>query len=50
MSWLIQHNHPITAGEISERLPMSSSMVRRKIKALKKGGKLRRVSSDKTGF
>lgn len=46
---LIQQDNKITAKEISERLKMSLSTVRRKIKELKDTGKIERIGSDKTG-
>ncbi|MDR0970675.1 MAG: Fic family protein [Lentimicrobiaceae bacterium] len=46
---LIKQNNKITANEISERLKMSLSTVRRKIKKLKDNGKIERIGSDKTG-
>lgn len=46
---LIKQNHKITAVEISERLEMSLSTVKRKIKNLKEQGKIERIGSDKTG-
>jgi ATP-dependent DNA helicase RecG len=39
----------MTANEIGERLKMSLSTVRRKIKELKNKGKIERIGSDKTG-
>jgi fido (protein-threonine AMPylation protein) len=47
---LIEHNNRITATEISQRLKMSLSTVRRKIKELKNDGKIERIGSDKTGY
>lgn len=47
---LIQQNNKITATEISERLIMSVSTVRRKIKALKNEGIIERIGSYKVGF
>lgn len=47
---LIKQDNKITATEISERLKMSLSTVRRKIKELKEQGKLERIGSDKTGY
>jgi predicted HTH transcriptional regulator len=47
---LIEHNNRITATEISQRLKMSLSTVRRKIKELKNEGKIERIGSDKTGY
>jgi fido (protein-threonine AMPylation protein) len=46
---LIVQDNKITANEISERLKMSLSTVRRKIKQLKNNGKIERIGSDKTG-
>ena len=46
---LIKQDNKITANEISERLKISLSTVRRKIKELKDNGKIERVGSDKTG-
>lgn len=46
---LIQQDNKITAYEISKRLKMSLSTVRRKIKELRDKGKLERIGSDKTG-
>ena len=46
---LIQQDNKITAKEISERLKMSLSTVRRKIKELRDNGKIERIGSDKTG-
>ncbi len=40
----------ITAKEISERLKMSLSTVRRKIKELGNNRKIERIGSDKTGY
>lgn len=47
---LIQQDNKITAQEIGERLKMSLSTVRRKIKELRANGKLERIGSDKTGY
>lgn len=47
---LIKQNKNITATEISERLNMSLSTVKRKIKALKEQGIIERIGSDKTGY
>lgn len=47
---LIKQEHKITANEISERLKMSLSTVKRKIKTLKTNGKIERIGSDKTGY
>ena len=46
---LIKRDTKITAKEISERLKMSLSTVKRKIKALRDSGKIERIGSDKTG-
>jgi fido (protein-threonine AMPylation protein) len=46
---LINKDRKITANEISERLKMSLSTVRRKIKDLRNNGKIERIGSDKTG-
>jgi predicted HTH transcriptional regulator len=42
-------NNKITATEISERLKISLSTAKRKIKELKENGKAERTGSDKTG-
>jgi len=47
---LIKQDNKITANEISERLKMSLSTVRRKIKELRNNGKIERIGSDKTGY
>lgn len=47
---VIKQNNKITANEISERLKMSLSTVKRKIKELKNNGKIERIGSDKTGY
>lgn len=47
---LIKQGNKITAKEISERLNISMSTVRRKIKELRDNGKIERMGSDKTGF
>jgi fido (protein-threonine AMPylation protein)/ribosomal protein S25 len=47
---LIKQHPTITATEISERLKMSLSTVRRSIKALRTTGKIERVGSDKKGY
>jgi predicted HTH transcriptional regulator len=44
---LIRQDNKITAKEIGERLKMSLSTVRRKIKKLRDNGKLDRIGSDK---
>jgi len=46
---LIKQDNKITAKQISERLKMSLSTVKRKIKELKDNGKIDRIGSDKTG-
>lgn len=46
---LIKQNNKITAIEISERLKISLSTVKRKIKDLKEQEKIERDGSDKTG-
>jgi len=46
---LIKQDNKITAIEISERLKMSLSTVRRRIKELKEKGIVERIGSDKTG-
>lgn len=47
---LIKQDNKITANEISERLKISLSTVRRKIKELKNNRKIERIGSDKTGY
>lgn len=47
--YLIKQNNKITATEIGERLKISLSTVKRKIKKLKETGKIERLGSDKTG-
>lgn len=47
---LIEQDCKITANEISKRLKMSLSTVKRKIKELKTNGKIERFGSDKTGY
>jgi fido (protein-threonine AMPylation protein)/biotin operon repressor len=47
---LIEQDNKITAKEICERLKMSLSTVRRKIKELRDNGKIERIGSDKTGY
>lgn len=46
---LIKQDYKITANEIGERLKISLSTVRRKIKELRDNRKIVRVGSDKTG-
>jgi predicted HTH transcriptional regulator len=48
--YLIKQNNKITATEISERLNISLSTAKRKIKELKEKGIIERTGSDKTGF
>jgi fido (protein-threonine AMPylation protein) len=48
--YLIKQNNKITATEISERLNISLSTAKRKIKGLKEKGMIERTGSDKTGF
>ena len=47
---LIKQNKNITTTEISERLNMSLSTIKRKIKVLKEQGIIERIGSDKTGY
>jgi fido (protein-threonine AMPylation protein) len=47
---LIKQNHQITAAEISERLNISLSTAKRRMKALKEKGIVERIGSDKTGY
>ena len=47
--YLIKGNNKITATEISNRLKISLSTAKRKIKELKESGKIERIGSDKTG-
>ncbi len=46
---LIKENNKITATEISERLKISLSTAKRKIKELKESGRIERTGSDKAG-
>lgn len=46
---LIKQNNQITATQIGERLKISLSTVKRKIKELKHSGKIERIGSDKSG-
>jgi fido (protein-threonine AMPylation protein)/biotin operon repressor len=48
--YLIKQNNKITAAEISERLNISLSTAKRKIKKLKDKGIVERIGSDKTGY
>jgi DNA-binding transcriptional ArsR family regulator len=47
---LIKQDNKITVNENSERLNMSLSTVRRKIKELKTSGMIERMGSDKSGY
>jgi Fic family protein len=47
---LIKQDNKISANQISERLNLSLSTIRRKIKDLKNNKKIARIGSDKTGF
>lgn len=47
---LIGQNNKITANELGERLSLSLSTVRRRLRALRNQGKIERMGSDKTGF
>lgn len=47
---LIKEDNRITATEISNRLKISLSTAKRKIRELKENGKIKRLGSDKTGF
>lgn len=47
---LIKQNNRITATEISERLNVSISSAKRKIKKLKERGIIVRIGSDKSGY
>jgi predicted HTH transcriptional regulator len=47
---LIKKNSHITAVEISKKLKISLSTSKRRIKALKEQGKIKRIGSDKTGY
>jgi len=46
---LIKQNNQITATQIGERLKISLSTVKRKIKEPKHSGKIERIGSDKSG-
>jgi fido (protein-threonine AMPylation protein)/biotin operon repressor len=48
--YLIKQNSKITAAEISEKLNISLSTAKRKIKELKENGTVERIGSDKTGY
>jgi len=47
---MINQDNKITANEMSERLKISLSTVRRRIKQLRNNGKIERIGSDKTGY
>ncbi len=47
---MIKQNNRITATEISERLKISLSTAKRKIKEFKEQEKIERSGSDKTGY
>ncbi len=47
---LIEENKSITASKISERLNISLSTAKRKVKALKDKGIIERIGSDKSGY
>lgn len=47
--YLIKENNKITATEICKRLQISLSTAKRRIKELKKSGRIERIGSDKTG-
>ena len=47
---LIKQNKNLTTTEISERLKVSLSTVKRKIKDLKENGIIERIGSDKVGY
>jgi predicted HTH transcriptional regulator len=47
---LLRQNKNITGTEIVERLNMSLSTVKRKIKDLKEQGIIKRIGSDKRGY
>lgn len=47
---LIKQNNRITATQISERLKISLSTAKRKIKELRERKVIERIGSDKTGF
>ena len=46
---LIKQNNRITATDICEKLNLSLSTTKRRIKKLKESGKIERIGSDKTG-
>ena len=47
---LIKQNNKITATEIGEKLNISLSTAKRRIKRLKESAKIERIGSDKTGY
>ncbi len=47
---LMKQDKHLTAKEMSERLGISLSTVRRKIKELRDNGKIERIGSDKSGY
>jgi predicted HTH transcriptional regulator len=47
---LIKQDNKITASEISKRLKLSLSTVRRRVKELRNSGKIVRMGSDKTSY
>ena len=47
---LIEKNKQITTKEISEKIGVSLSTVKRKINSLKQSGVLERIGSDKAGY
>ncbi|MEY3984250.1 MAG: hypothetical protein RL160_1809 [Bacteroidota bacterium] len=47
---LMKQDKHVTAKEMSERLGISLSTVRRKIKELRENGKIERIGSDKSGY
>jgi ATP-dependent DNA helicase RecG len=47
---LMKQDKHVTAKEMSERLGISLSTVRRKIKELRDTGKIERIGSDKSGY
>ncbi len=48
--YLIKQNPEITSAQVSERLNVSLSTAKRKIKELKEKGMIERIGSDKTGY
>jgi ATP-dependent DNA helicase RecG len=47
---LIEKNKQITTKELSEKIGVSLSTVKRKINSLKQSGVLERIGSDKAGY